>query len=168
MRPHISKISSTCYYHLRRLRKLRFILDSSTMQRLVSALILSRVDYCNAVLAGLPAVTLKPLQRVLNAAARLVAGLGRYDHITEVMKSLHWLPVAYRIKFKLCLLMHAVVNGQCPAYIDDIVTPTSTFSGRANSRSTAMRVYDVPRVRTKFGERAFSVAGPREWNARTT
>ena len=81
------------------------------------------------------------------------------------MKSLHWLPVAFRIKFKLCLLMHAVVNGQCPAYIDDIVTPTSTFSGRANSRSTAMRVYDVPRVRTKFGERAFSVAGPKEWNA---
>ena len=70
MRVHISKISSTCFFHLRRLNKLRSLIDTASAQRLVPAYILSRVDYCNAVLADLPTSTLAPLQRVLNATAR--------------------------------------------------------------------------------------------------
>ena len=73
-----------------------------TTQHLVSAFILSRVNYCNAVLAGLPTSTLAPLQRVINAAARFVAGATPCTHVSGIMKSLHWLPIAYRIRFKLC------------------------------------------------------------------
>ena len=70
--------------------------------RLVSALVLSRRDYCNAVLVGLPASTLAPLQRVINAAARLVAGLGPRDHVTHALyQQLHWLPIAQRIEYKI-------------------------------------------------------------------
>ena len=79
---HIGKISSVCFYHLRRLRQLRNIMSSATMQRLVSAFIFSRLIYCNSVLAGLSAVTLKPLQRVMNPAVRLVTGLDWRDHVT--------------------------------------------------------------------------------------
>ena len=85
IRIHIRKISSACFYHLRRLRELRNIMSSATMQRLVSAIVLSRLDYCNPVLAGLPNVTVKSLQRVMNAAVHLVAGLGWRDHITPAM-----------------------------------------------------------------------------------
>ena len=88
MRVHIGKISSACFYHLRRLRQLQKIMSSATMQHLVSAFVLSRLDYCNSVLAGLPAVTLKPLQRVMNAAVCLVAGLGWRDHITPAVDRL--------------------------------------------------------------------------------
>ena len=74
MRVHISKISSTCFFHVHCLRTLRPLIDTASAQLLASAFILSRVDYCNAVLAGLPTSTLAPLQRVLNAAASFVAG----------------------------------------------------------------------------------------------
>ena len=100
-RQHLNKISSAYFYHLRRLWQLRRLVDRDMMQRLVSTFVISRLDYCNSTLAGLPACALEPLQRVLHAAVRLVAGLGPYDHVRESMKGLHWLPIAHRIKFKL-------------------------------------------------------------------
>ena len=107
MRDHIAKIASSCFYHLRRLRQLRRIADQPMLQRLVSVFGLSRTDYCNSVLAGPAHTTLAPLQRVLRAAICLVARLGPRDHVTDSMKAMHWLPVPYRIKFKLCVLMHS-------------------------------------------------------------
>ena len=79
----------TCFLHLRRLRKLRRVLDLESRKRLVCAFILTRIDYCNAVLANLPDSALSPLQRVLHAAARFVAAIGPRDHITPTLISLH-------------------------------------------------------------------------------
>ena len=116
-------------------------------------------------MAGIPHTTLAPLQRVLHAAVRLVAGLGPRDHVSDSMKALHWLPVPYRIKFKLCVLMHAVVIGTSPIYIKDLLTPTKDIAGRSHLRSAAAGDFSVPRFRLEFGRRAFSVAEPMEWNA---
>ena len=91
MRDHISRMASSCFFHLHRLRQLHGVVCCSTMQRLVSALVLSRPDYCKAALSGLSSATLDPLRRVLNVAIRLVAGLGPRDHVTEKIKKLHWL-----------------------------------------------------------------------------
>ena len=165
MRDHIAKIASSCFYHIRRLRQLRRIADQPMLQRLVSAFVLSRIDHCNYVLAGLPHTTLASLQRVLHAAVRLVAGLGPSDHVTDSMKALHWLPVPYRIKFKLCVLMHAVVIGTSLVYIKDLLTPTKDIVGRSNLRSAAAGDFSVPRFGLEFGRRTFSVAGPMKWNA---
>ena len=134
------------------------------MQRLVSAFVLSRLDYCNAVLAGIPSSSLAPLQRVLYEAGRLVTGRGPRDNITRTMMELHWLPIEHRVKFKLCLIMHAAVSGQCPDYIREIVTPLAMIPGRNRFRAEANGLDDVPRTRTMFGQRAFSVAGQRQWN----
>jgi len=81
-------------------------LGRDTYPRLISALVLSRLDYCNAVLTGLPAAKVLPLQRVLNATARLVLDLKPRDHITSALRELHWLPIGQRIEYKLCLLVH--------------------------------------------------------------
>ena len=108
MHDNISRTPSSCFFHLPRLCQLRGVVCRSIMQRLVSALVLSRLDYCNAALSGLPSTTLNPLRRVLNAAVRLVADLGPRDHVTEQTKKLHWLPIKYRINFKLSLMMHAI------------------------------------------------------------
>ena len=126
MQVHIGKISSACFYHLRRLRQLRNIISSATMQHLVSAFVLSQLDYYNPVLAGLPAVTLKKtLHRVMNAAVRLFVGLGWRDHITPAMRDLHWLPIIYRIRYTLCILMHAAANNNSTEYITELLVRNS-------------------------------------------
>ena len=164
MRVYIDKLAAICFFHLRRLRQLWFVLTSSSMQQLVSAFIISHLDYCNLVLYGLPAITLAPLQRVLHAAVCLVANLGYRDHVMPAMKELHWLPIDYRIKYKLCLMMHTAVNNRSPTYITDTLVPTSSLLHRERLRSHESGGFEVPRVRTKFGRWAFSIAGPTVWN----
>jgi len=109
--------STDMFYHLRRIRAVRRQLGRYVRARLVTALVLSRLDYCNAMLAGLPASTLAPFQRVLHAAARTVLDLEPRDRVTPALRELHWLPVAERIQYKLCLLVHKSLLGHTPEYI---------------------------------------------------
>ena len=127
----------------------------------------SRLDYCNSVWAAQPTSMLQPLQRVQNAAARLVFSLSRSDHVTPTLIELHWLPVSYRIKFKLCCLVHAIHYGRSPAYLTETVQSVGASRSRCGLRSssTSSMDYSLPRLRTKFGEPAFSHAGPATWNA---
>jgi len=156
-----------CFYHIRRLRQVRRRIGQKVTQQLVLALIMSRLDYCNSVLAGLPTSTLQPLQRVQNAAARLVFGLSRSDHVTPTLIQLHWLPVSYSIKFKLCCLVHAIHYGRSPAYLTETVQSVGASRSHSGLRSssTSSMDYSLPRLHTKFGERASSHAGPAIWNA---
>ena len=132
------------------------------MARLVSAFVLSRLDYCNAILAGLPSSTLAPMQRVQNAAARLVLDLKPRDHLTSAYHQLHWLPVRQRIEYKLCLLTHLAVTGKSPAYLASLLTTAK--SRGSTSRSADRGDMFIPRTRLRQGERAFAVAAPRLWN----
>ena len=164
MRVHVGKVASACFYHLRHLHQLRFIRTQPMMQHLTSAFILSWLDYCNTVLAGLSTITLAPLQRVMNATIQLVAGLGLRNHVKPVLRGLHWLPVVYCMKYKLCILMHTSVNGRCPEYISEVLVTTSALPGHSMLRSASSGAYDVPQTKTEFGKRAFFVAGPKIWN----
>ena len=154
------------FCHLRRLRQLKCHVNVDVMKRLISAFVFSRLDYCNGILSGLPLSTIAPLQRVQNAAARLVLGLSRSDHVRPALRELHWLPVAYRIKFKLALVMFTIHTHQCPDYLTDSVHPYSNNDpARYRLLSATSINYSVPRTSTKFGDRAFSVAGPVVWNS---
>ena len=86
MKPHISKVTSVAFYHIRRLKKVRSILGAEITSSLVSTFILNRLDYCNTVLANLPMSNVAPLQRVQNAAARLIKGLRPRDHVTLALR----------------------------------------------------------------------------------
>jgi hypothetical protein len=97
MKVHIRRVAGACHCHLRRLRARRGLLDQEVTARLVSAFVLSRLDYCNAILIGLPASTLAPLQRVMYDAARLVCDLKPHDHISASICVLLWLPIKQRI-----------------------------------------------------------------------
>jgi len=164
MKPHIARITRTCFFHLRRLRAVRRQLGQDITARLVSAFVLSRLDYCTAVLAELPASALAPLQRVLHAAARLVLDLKPRDHVTSALYTLHWLPIKYRITYKLCLLVHLALNGRAPSYIAELLTPTTAVAGRASLRSASHHDLVQTTHKLKFGERAFTVSGPSAWN----
>jgi len=153
----------SCFYHIRRLKQICRLLGPDVATSLVSAFVLSRLDYCNAILAGLPKITIAPLQRAQNAAARLVARLGPRDHVSNALRDLHWLPVQHRITYKLCLLMHLVHNNWAPSYLVNSVTATASLSYRGRFRSASSQRYEQPRTRLKFVERCFAFAGPAAW-----
>ena len=138
--------------------------DFVTTIQLVVALVFSHLDYCNAVLAGLPATTLAPLQRVLHGAARLVNGRRPRDHVTSALKELNWLPIAQRIEYKLCLLVHKSIVSQAPVYMNNLLTAVADVPSRSALRDAMKGNFVVPRTRLKLGERAFSVAAPQAWN----
>ena len=125
MKQHVTKVASSCFYHLRRLKQISRLVGKEVTTQLVSAFTLSRLDYCNTLLAGLPHATTDPLQRVQNAAARLVLSLRLRDHVTPALNQLHWLPVASKVRFKLCLLMHLIHTGRAPQYLVDSVQSLS-------------------------------------------
>ena len=129
---------------------------------IVHALVMSRVDYGNALLFGLPEMQLHKLQMIQNSAARLVTGTHGRDHITPVLFKLHWLPVRYRIEFKLLVLVYQAVHHLGPAYLTSLVTP---YAPTRSLRSAAHRSLTIPRYNLeRYGRRAFSVAGPSLWN----
>ena len=165
MKKHVSKVASVCYFHLRRLKPIRRILGKQITTSLVNSFVLSRLDYCNSVLAGLPKSTIAPLQRVQNAAARLICGLGPRDHVTPALYELHWLPIEQRVTFKLCVFMHLIHTGHSPSYLSELVTSTSSIASRSRLRSASSRRYEQPATRLKLGERSFAFAGPVAWNS---
>ena len=122
------------------------------------------MDYCNSILAALPQSSIDPLQRVQNAGARLITSTETREHITPALRSLHWLPVKFRITFKLCVLMHLVHIVRAPAYLSDMVTATADLSSRGRLRSSNTFRYELLLLKRKFGERSFSYAGPEAWN----
>ena len=142
----------------------KFPTDSAT-ERLVHAFVSSHIDYCNSLLFGLPDYHILPLQRIQNSAARLISRTRKFDRITPVLRSLHWLPVSQRIVFKVLLLAYKAKHGQAPSYITDLLSIQNPSSTRLRSSSNAhLRFSPGPRTRTRYGDRAFCVAAPKLWN----
>jgi len=105
------------------------------------------------------------VQSVLNAAARIIYGGKRSEHVTPLLRDrLHWLRVPERIRFKLCLMVFKALNNLAPEYIKSCCIPVSNVARRAGLRSSSRRLLDIPRTRSRFGERSFTVAGPSAWN----
>jgi len=102
---------------------------------------------------------------VLYAAARLVTGARKYDHILPTFRELHWLPVRKRITFKLAVLVFKYLHGLAPPYLATYCTTTSSTAGRSHLRSAQLCQRTVPRTKTCYGDRSFSVSGPAVWNS---
>jgi len=159
---HINKVTQSCFFHLRTISKIKPILTRSDLEKVTNALIFSRLDYCNSLLSGLDNKSISRLQLVQNAAARLLTGFNRREHITPVLSSLHWLPVRFRIDFKTLLFTFKARLGLAPSYIAELLTP---YEPPCSLRSSGRSLLAVPksRLRTK-GDRAFSVRAPQLWN----
>ena len=146
------------------LRSVHRRLGKDITEWFVYALVLSMLDYCNVVLAGLPASTLAPLQRVLHMAARVLLDLKPWDHISSSLQQLHWLPIDERITYKLYLLIHDAAVGRALAYITDLFQPAVTTSSWSLFRAASHGDYIVPRTNRRLTDRAFSTAAPWVWN----
>ena len=101
---HINNIVKVAFYHLRNIAKIRKYINVTTDELLVHAFINSNLDFCNSLLHGLPKYEINKLQSVQNAAARVIACLRKFDHISDSLKELHWPPVEQRIIFKINLI----------------------------------------------------------------
>ncbi len=118
---HIAKNARSCRFALHNIRNIRPFLTEHAAQLLVQALVISRLDYCNALLAGLPSNTIQSLQMIQNAAARLVFNEPKRAHVTPLFVSLHWLPVAARIQFKTLMLAYRTTTESAPSYFHSLL-----------------------------------------------
>ena len=101
MSAHVSKVMKSANNHIGNSRKIRKLLNTDTTKGAIVSLVTSRLDYCNGLLCGITEELLCSLQKAQNNAARVVSGSKKYDHITPVLKDLHWLPIRKRIEFKI-------------------------------------------------------------------
>ena len=162
MEHHVNKVCQSAYLHLRNISRIRHCLDRRSCESLIHAFITSRLDSMNAILYGIPDNLAAKLQRVQNSAARLLCGIKKYDHITPTLKSLHWLPVRQRTVFKICVLAYKCIHGTAPQYLCKYLERYSPVRQLRSSDDKYLLV--VPKIRTKFGERAFSWNAAKLWN----
>ena len=160
---HVKAVCHNCFYQLRTISKLRPILSLPDLEKLVHAFITSRVDYCNSLLAGLPAKTTQRLQYVQNSAARILTKTRKSEHITPVLYSLHWLPVEQRITFKLLLHVFKAVKHTGPAYLQELISPKPQIRPLRSDSEPNLLVVPFTNLAT-MGDRAFSRLGPLLWN----
>ena len=127
---------SGCFAMLRQLRSIRRSVSDSVFHSLVVSLVMPRLDYGNATLTGLPASQLRRLQSVLNAAARLIHRSSRYEHVTPMLRELHWLRSPERIDFKLAVLVYRCLHGLAPRYLSEHIQRVAD-SNRRRLRSSS-------------------------------
>ena len=143
---HIKQLCKNSFYHLRNIAKLRPSLTLSDAEKLVHAFVSSRLDYCNALLIGIPKKSIQKLQYIQNSAARILMRVRKYEHITPILKSLHWLPVSLRIDYKITLFTHQCIYGNAPSYIKELLTPQTSSR---NLRSVKANLLIPPRTKLK-------------------
>lgn len=163
MEEHVKKMCSTSFYYLYNIRRIRKYLTMEATTSLVHAFVTSRIDFCNSLLYGMPNTLINKVQRIQNSAARVVTGASKYESITSILKDLHWLPVSYRIQFKLLLFVFKATQGLAPMYLQELFK--ATVPRKYNLRNQEKLIVPYQRITKKtLGDRAFQVAGPKIWN----
>jgi hypothetical protein len=164
MEQHINHVSKSCCAQLRQIGRIRQYINVEATKSLVNSMVTSRLDYCNALLYGVPNCTLNKLQNIQNTAARIITRTSRYDHITPVLKDLHWLPMQYRVKYKILTHTFKALHDQSPIYIRDMLQihkPTRNL--RSAHQPITLTVSKSNQVR--YGDRSFQSAAPVLWNS---
>jgi len=169
MKSHISKAVSKCFAALRRLRGIRRLVSQPVLLSLVTSLIMTRFDYGSATLTGLPSHLLDRLQSLLNAAARLVCYAQNCDHVTHLLRDLHWLQVPERIQFRLAVLVFRCRNSMAPPYLLRDLQWTDEAESLRRLRSGAQQRLIVSRTQLRtIGDGSFRVTVASAWNSLPT
>jgi hypothetical protein len=175
LKEHISFKCKTANYHIRNIAFIRNCLTFSAAVQLVSTLVLSHLDYCNALLSDLPAEDIGRLQVVQNNAARVIFRKSKRSHVTQLLIRLHWLPVRYRIRYKIATLAYRMFDNTLPQCLARLLKIKGREAPTSDKKTSSVRVTrsskerllvppKIPRTST-YGERAFNAQAPLVWNA---
>ena len=159
----VGSLSKSLCFQLRRIGLVRKYLNEETTKTLVTSLILSRLDYCNSLLAGLNNKYLNRLQVIQNNAARLITRPKKTDNVTPLLKELHWLPVKERIIFKICVMCFKCVNKTAPFYLQELIFIYKPGRNLRSSNDNTLLVTPIKSYKS-YGERSFLYLGPFMWN----
>ena len=152
MEQEVSALCKSCGHQIHMIRKIITFLTSRATEQLVHSFVTSRLDNCNSLFFGLPDKLIHCLQLLQHRAARLITHTKKHDHITPVMRSLHWLPVRSRIIFKILLLVYNSIHGLAPACLSELIKP---YAPESNLLSGMKNRLMEPRTRlVTFGDRA--------------
>ncbi len=163
MSTQVTSICRSVNFILWNISRIRRFIDSDSCNHAMRALVLSRLDYANSLLAGCSAANISRLQKLQNKAARIIYQVSRRHSITPLLESLHWLPVSKRIMFKILLHVYKTLNGHSPTYLtDSIKVYQPSRQGLRSAKDTSKLV--IPHFHRRAGDRAFSVAAPKMWN----
>jgi len=149
----------------RHIRSVHHLLLRDALVALIWALVVTKLDYCCSVMVCISGTLLHRLQSVLNAAARLVFSARRSDHITPLLRKLHWLKITERIQFRLCVLAYHCLHGSAPSYLAETLHLTSDIEACCRLRSGSTSTLSVLATRrSSLDDRPFPVAAARAWN----
>ncbi len=161
---HVNQICRSANIHIRTIGQLRRFLTKTATISLTHAFVTSRLDANNALLYGVQTRLLRRMQKVLNTAARIVTNTSRKEHITPVLKSLHWLDIKSRVQYKILLITYKALSACAPQYISNLLHVHATSRCLRSSSDTTLLT--VPKTnRPTFGDRAYSKAAPTLWNS---
>ena len=160
-RSHISAICSSCIYHIRDLRCIQRHLGLNSAKLLANALVPNRLDKCNSLLSGIAETDLTKFQCVLKRLACVVTKSPPFTHSVPLLRSLHWLPVKYRVHFKICLLTYKALYEEQPVYLCSLIAISLPSRSLRSNRGITL---SIPRTKTNTGARAFSSCAPSLWN----
>ena len=164
MNEQITEMTKQAFCDIRNIQCVRKYLTLDATKTVVQCLVCSKLDFCNSLYYGLPSFQIQKLQRIQNAAARLILRQRKFEHITPTLIELHWLPVTYRIKCTILVLTFKCLNCMAPQYLKELIErkTKSSFNLRSDNIKHTLC---IPKTKLVFGgDRAFSVAGPKEWN----
>jgi len=159
---HVSNICKSAHLNIKALRHIRKLLPDDAAKSVACAMVAGRLDYCNAVLYGTSSANIDKLQRLQNMLARVVTNTRRRDHITPVLADLHWLPVRYRIEYKVALITFKALTTQQPQYLSELIR---YYEAPRKLRSRGVNILQTNATALDFSKRAFCHASPTVWNS---
>ena len=163
MSSHIDALCKVCYFEIHRINLIRKFLTLDVNKKLMVTLVFSKLDYCNSLLSGISQEQILKLQRVQNCVARTIFLSKKSEHITPLLHCLHWLPVNFRIDYKIVLMVFKCLHGLSPTYLSELLN-YKTYP-RSLRSSTDTTILTMPRTNLKtYGDRSFNFYGPKRWN----
>ena len=159
---HITETASNCLFKLYQINRIKHLLDRKTLLLVINSFVFNKLQYCSTVWSNTNSSNIDKLQKVQNFAGRIILGLRKYDHISDGLRSLKWLPIREKLILNDATMMHKCINKLVPDYLANMFKLRSQVHNRQTRSSGAL---NIPLCRLSTGQRSFAFRGAKLWNS---